>query len=175
MTDMKKILFLIIATGILLVSCEKEKIGTTETQKVAGHWMVTFDAIEEDGEIWEDPFGAGVCQILTYNTAKNVPTEMWVDDAETFWEFKLVVNLNYDAATFSTDDFVDNGYYPSQVKITDGKILYGAATTPSGMPADSIVFNVWFDDDDYADAGYWDHFRVSGYRRTGLAGDEPEH
>ena len=45
------------------------------------------------------------------------------------------------------------------VDVTDGKVLAGAATTPSGMPADSIVFFVNVQGDDtYKIAGfspYW--------------------
>ena len=170
---MKKILFLLIAAGVLWTSCEKEEISGTATQSVAGEWIVTFDGVKADGSMaYEDPFGMGHTHILTYNTAKNVPTEMWVDDNLNTWEFKVVVNLNYDAATFSTNDYVDNHAYESQVKITDGKVLFGAAKTPGGMPADSIVFHVWFDDDPYVAAGYWDHFKVSGYRYTGFVDDE---
>lgn len=68
------------------------------------------------------------------------------------------------------------------ITITDGKILNGAATTPSGMPADSIVFYVEFDDDYteddegnpvYVPEAYgFKNYRVSGYRYTGLANDD---
>ena len=70
------------------------------------------------------------------------------------------------------------------ITITDGKILNGAATTPSGMPADSIVFYVEFDDDyspvdetmtdyEYTPTLYgFKNYRVSGYRYTGLANDD---
>ena len=49
--------------------------------------------------------------------------------------------------------------------------MLGAATTPSGMPADSIVFIVTFDDDDYPEAFGYYGYRVSGYRYTGFAAD----
>ena len=166
---MKKILFLIMAAvGVFLTSCEKEKAGGTETQKIAGEWSVTFNGINADGSIDEDCFGIGYFNILTYNTEKNVPSEMWVDDEGNSWDFKVIADLDYNAGTFSTKDFVDNYSYDSQVKITDGKVLYGAAKTPSGMPADSIVFNVYFDDDDPGSLGY----QISGYRYTGLANDD---
>ena len=177
---MKKILFLIMAAvGVFLTSCEKEKAGGTETQKIAGEWSVTLDAVMADGSVaYEDIFGIGHFNILTYNTEKNVPTEMWVDDEDNSWGFKAIVNLDYNAATFSTADFVENfggdaiETPGAKVKIIDGKVLYGAAKTPSGMPADSIVFYVAFDDDDYpADYGY-ENYKISGYRYTGLANDD---
>jgi len=171
---MKKVLFLIMVVGAFLASCEKDKIGGTETQKIAGDWSVTVDAAAADGSVvYEDIFGMGHINILTYNTEKNVPNEMWVDDAGIFWDFQVLVNLDNANATFSTDnnDYVENNAYDSKVKITNGKVLYGAAKTPSGMPADSIVFYVSFDDDDYpAQYGYED-YKISGYRYTGFAND----
>lgn len=53
------------------------------------------------------------------------------------------------------------------MKITDGKILEGAALTPSGMPADSIVYMIQFDDDPDGLT-----YKVSGFRRTGFPADD---
>ena len=162
-----------IAGGVLMTSCQKDEIGGTATQKIAGEWVVTADAASADGSIAiEDPFGLGRFNIDTYNTGKNVPTEMWVDDNGNFWEFKIVADLDYTAAIFSTKDYVPNDYYDSKVKITGGKVLYGAAKTPSGMPADSIVFYVSFDDDDYPAKYGYENYKVSGYRYTGFANDD---
>jgi hypothetical protein len=170
---MKRIIFLTIVMAAFLASCEKDEIGGTATEKVAGTWSVSVDAVDAAGEVvFEDFFGIGHFNLLTYNTVKNVPTELWVDDGGNFWEFKVVVDLDYGAGLFSTKDFVDNHAYDSQVKISGGKVLYGAATTPSGMPADSIVFYVSFDDDTYPDDYGYENYKVSGYRYTGLANDE---
>jgi hypothetical protein len=165
---MRKILFLIAALSAFLTSCEKEEAGGTEIQKIAGDWLVTVDAVDANREIAiEDPYGIGHIHLYTYNTVRNVPTEMWVDDGDNFWEFKVIVDLDYIAGSFATRDFVDNHTYESKVKISDGKVLYGQATTPAGMPADSIVFYISFDDDDD-----YENYRVSGFRYTGLANDE---
>jgi hypothetical protein len=159
---------LIIALYVTLFSaCKKDEVGGTATQKTAGEWVVTADYVKVDGSLAIDPYQLGYFHIITYNTVKNVPTEMWVDDNGNFWEFKVVVDLDYNTATFSTNDYVENNYYDSNVKITDGKVLYGAAKTPSGMPADSIVFYASFDDDDPGVT-----YKISGYRYTGLANDE---
>lgn len=89
---------------------------------MAGDWWVTVNAFIDGKEV-EDPFGAGHLQMSTYNTASNSETEMWLDDLGNFWEYKLKVNVNYAARTFSTTGFVDNVTYESKVKITDGKVL----------------------------------------------------
>jgi hypothetical protein len=170
---MKKIIFLsIMLAGFFLTSCEKDEIGGTATESLAGEWYVTADAINADGSIWEeDLFGIGHFQIATYNTASNVSNELWVDDVENFWEFKIKTNSDAEALTFSAEN-ADNAYYDSKVTILNGKILLKAATTPSGIPADSIVFEVSFDDDTYpANYGY-SRYRISGYRYTGFTADE---
>jgi hypothetical protein len=165
--------------GISLSSCKKDDVGNTATVKIAGEWSVTMDAVDANGAVvYDDFFGIGYFNVLTYNTEKNIPTEMWVDDDGNSWGFKAVVNLDYEAATFSTKDFVQNYGTDSddnpdaQVKIINGKVLYGAAKTPSGMPADSIIFYVSFNDDTYpADYGF-ENYKISGYRYTGFANDD---
>ncbi len=62
---------------------------------------------------------------------------------------------------------IDNASYESQFEITDGKVLKDGAITPSGQPADSIVFYVKFDDD--TDNILW---KVSGFRRSGFPADD---
>ena len=105
--------------------------------------------------------------MYTYNTAANVPTEMWLEDGANFWDYKVKVNVDYNNRTFTTNDFIDNTSYDCKVKITDGKILEGAALTPSGMPADSIVYMIQFDDDPDGLT-----YKVSGFRRTGFPADD---
>ena len=75
--------------------------------------------------------------------------------------------VDYNNRTFTTNDFIDNTSYDCKVKITDGKILEGAALTPSGMPADSIVYMIQFDDDPDGLT-----YKVSGFRRTGFPADD---
>ncbi|MCC8197587.1 MAG: hypothetical protein LIP06_03180 [Tannerellaceae bacterium] len=170
---MKKIILLsIMIAGAFLTSCEKDKIGGTATESMAGEWYVTVDAMNADGSTWgEDPFGIGHFLIATYNTAANVESEIWVDDCEQFWDFKVKANADPGTLTFSVTD-AENEYYDCQVSVLDGKILLGAATTPSGMSADSIVFKVSFSDDTNTTNYGFDHYKISGYRYTGLANDD---
>ncbi len=169
---MKKLLYLTsIALCAIFTSCEKDEIGGTATEALAGQWYVVYDGVDENGEVtMEDPFGVGRTLLLTYNTSKNTPNEIFIDDLGNFWEYKVKVNSNASNLTFSANDSID--YYNGiTIDITDGKILKGATHTPSGAVADSIVFYVAFEDDEYIGA-YWDKIRVSGYRYTGLAADE---
>ena len=114
-----------------------------------------------------DPYGMGVILGITYNTVDNVADKMYVSDLGNFWDYKVVVNCDCNALTFSTDGDTQNEAYDCMVNIENGKMLPSAATTPSGMPADSLVYYVSFSDDD---PGM--RYKVSGYRRTGFAADE---
>lgn len=162
----KYITILFAAMAVMFTSCKKDfEPGGTEVEKMAGEWWVTATIIK-DGKDAEDA-GVGHFRMNTYNTASNVATEMWVDDGGNFWDYKLKVNVDYNNRTFSTNDFVNNVSYDCKVKITDGKVLKGMATTPSGMPADSIVYMIQFDDDEDALT-----YKVSGFRRTGFPADD---
>ena len=173
---MKKTIFLmIIAVAALFASCEKDEVGGTATESMAGEWYVNLDLLDENGDVWmsgEDFYGISRFLLLTYNTAANVETEMWVDDLANFWEFQVKVDIDQSTLTFSTDGEVANNYYDCNVTITDGKILYGATTTPSGAVADSIVFKVSFDDDPYPAYYGFSEYLISGFRYTGLDNDD---
>lgn len=160
--------------GISIVSCKKDDIGGTNGEATAGEWYVTVVAIDDAGNVVledDELFGLGHFHLDTYNTVANDPNEMWVDDNTNFWEFKGKVSVDPNTLTFSGTD-VQNQYYESKFSVSNGKILMKAATTPSGMPADSIVFDVAFDDDTNLPIGDAVSYRVTGYRYTGLPGDE---
>ena len=154
-----------------MTSCQKDEIGGTETQTMAGDWYVTADAIDSAGNVvYTDFFGLGHFHLDTYNTSSNSTTEMWINDNGNFWDFKAKMNIDLKAMTFQATD-TQNEAYDSKLTITEGKILYGAATTPSGMPADSIVFKVSFNDDTYPAKYGYKEYRVAGYRYTGFTKD----
>ncbi len=190
---MKKVLYF--ATTLLFclgaTSCEKEEVGGTATQDMAGQWYVQIDAVDESGTPingGEDYFGAGRIIMLTYCTAANTTSEMWIDDLGSFdlatlygyggypnYAFKCLSDINLNALTFSSSNAKNlaslNSYESDVYAITieDGKILKGAGRQNNGSPADSIVFYLkytndpWYPDDGYA------KYKVSGIRYSGLA------
>ncbi len=178
---MKKVLYAILALATLtLASCEKDPIGGTATEKMAGEWYVECIAVDADGEIVledADLFGIGKFWLNTFNTAANTTDSMWVGDVDgamgNIWDdngFQVKVGCNLANGTFSVAngfDIIDEDV----VNITDGKILFGAGKTPSGVQADSIVFDIAFGADPYAGA-YYDRLRITGIRYTGLAADD---
>ncbi|MDR0891050.1 MAG: hypothetical protein LBN24_00335 [Mediterranea sp.] len=160
-------ILLFAALAFAFTACDDDtEPGGTAVEKMAGDWWVTIDVLQ-DGQLQEDPYGLGHLRMSTYNTAANVPTEMWLDDEEHFWDYKVKVTVDYAKRTFSTDGFVENIKYDSKVKITDGKITAGAAVTPSGKPADKIEYKVEFDDDSNGLV-----YVVTGFRRTGFSADD---
>lgn len=156
---------LLLMAVVILGSCSKEDIPMTSTVDLAGEWMVTVDVIDGD-QVYEDGFGLGQMMWLTYNTNSNDGKQIWFDDLQSFWQFKVKLSCEVASRTFSGTD-ADNAYYDSKVSVTDGKITPNGAVTPSGMPADKIECYITFDDDE---DGY--KYYVHGYRRTGFVADE---
>jgi hypothetical protein len=172
---MKKVLYLLILiVSIALVSCEKEKIGGTATQALAGEWYVRLDCVDESGNVvytGEEFYGIGRFMLYTYNTAANKTNEIWIDDCGNFWEFKVKALAKIENLTFQANDAV-NDYYDCHVTIEDGKVTLNGAITPHGTTADAIEFYVSFDDDDSPLEYGFAKYKISGYRYTGFVQDE---
>ncbi|MCF0178987.1 MAG: hypothetical protein HUJ97_01900 [Bacteroidales bacterium] len=173
---MKKLLYsvAILATGIFASACNdtdlggpKDPVEMMATEALAGEWYVHMDGVDASGNVtMEDPFGVGTFELLTYNTAANVPTEMFIDDLENFWGMKGIVKCDVNNLTFSATA-AQELYNDITFDIIDGKVLIKAATSSYGHQVDSITFLVKYSDDDYI-GEYWDAMRISGYRRTGF-------
>ncbi|TXF77361.1 lipid-binding protein [Chryseobacterium sp.] len=150
----------------LVTSCDRvgdgdvsDDQGGTSTQEMAGDWYVKFTV---DGQ---DVYNFGYTLLTTYNTAANNGQEMWIDDHDNTYEYKVKTPINYSTKTFSGAN-LQNQSYDVAMTITEGKILKGAATTTGGNKSDSIVFKVEFADDPGT------IYTVGGYKRTGFAEDE---
>ncbi|MBO5251300.1 MAG: hypothetical protein J6B31_04815 [Bacteroidaceae bacterium] len=185
----KYISMFFIALSVSFTSCDTEtdeEPGGTAVEKMAGTWTVTFEqSVDEYNAIfnggsnpnlesmsaeelaqqnWADIYDTGKVSIMTSNTAANIPTEMWFIDNE-FWGTQVKCNVNYDERTFSCD--AQTAYEDCVVDIIGGKVLEGAATTPRGVPADSIIAYIKYSDDYYG----FTFMKVSGYRYTGYTED----
>jgi hypothetical protein len=83
---MKKIFYLAaLLTATTFVACEKDSVGGTATESMAGDWYCYVDAVDENDVTipgGENYFGfpTGRTHILTYNTSANGGSEMWVDN-----------------------------------------------------------------------------------------------
>ena len=137
---MKKVLYFA-ALLFLATACEKEDIENTAAVSMAGQWYCTVDAVDDNGNPitqtlagdpndGEDYFGVGRTLIMTYNTANNSASEMWVDNlgignfAEAYadyWEnygffptyaIKAKVSIDQNTLTFRSTDSenIGDGY-----------------------------------------------------------------
>ena len=170
---MKKILYSLFLLFFVLASgCEDFDPGGTATQNLSGDWWVKVE-MNDNGtwiDLTDEWIGVERIMITTYNTAANVPTEIFVDDNHNFWEFKGKVKADAANYTFGSSDPVTNlSYDDSEFTVTDGKVLKGAGRSRTGVVTDSITFMIKFNDD----SDEFD-YRFSGHRRTGFTEDEYE-
>lgn len=164
---MKKItLFFAALASLAMVSCGKFEVENTATVDLAGNWMCSIYAYA-DGE-WEPYYEA---EYITYNTAANVGTEMWINDEGNFWDTLNKVDCNVNNLTFGTEGKeYENHSYESNVKIWNGKVTKAGCTAP-GTPTtcNKIEFMIAFDDDKDV---YSTTYYVVGYERTGFPEDD---
>ena len=159
---MKKVLYL--ATLLLCMAftaCEKEEIGGTAAESLAGEWYVQANMLDDDGSVIEDPYGLGRFHILTYNTSANNPSEIWIDDSKNFWDFKVKAAGDINSLTFSASN-VQNVSYDCTLNITNGKIIKNGGFQNNGSPADYITMDIEFSDDPGT------IYRLEGVRYSGL-------
>ena len=175
---MKKILTILAFAAALLTSCSKFHVENTATVNLAGNWMCSIYA--SDGTNWVPVEEA---EFLTYNTADNVPTEMWIDDGKGFWDTACKIDANNSGYSFgkSGKEYLD--YYNDVAQlIWGGKVTVDGAKAPGTKSVvDKIEFYMAFSDDDYDgddtthDAAldpYCCAYYVVGYRRTGFPEDD---
>lgn len=167
----KNILIAFVLLIAVLYSCQEEyEPGGTAVQEMAGTWTVYYN----HPVFGEDPFGSGLTQLYTYNTSSNSETEFWLSDLGHFWDFKVKVPINLSNLTFGTTDTLINAVddYDIKVIVRNGKIIKNAATPPSGLPVDSIYFEIWFEDLEGSTGIASDTLLVGGFRYTGWPEDE---
>ena len=144
----------------VMTSCDSDPSDTdtnpggTAVKKMCGDWIVTAYTCENQGDVanidnWEwEELGSFSNYLLTYNTAANKSTEMWVDDngelalSETDdYSHKVKVNVKYGKRTFSVENAA-NEYTANAITIIGGKVLHNAARNANNVMVDSIVYYV---------------------------------
>mgnify|MGYP001766125008 CR=1 FL=1 len=171
---MKNYILILLAAVFMLYSCDlKDDFENEESAvvKMAGEWYVHYD----HPVYGLDPFAVGYTSIITYNTSADDGNEMWINDEGNFWTFRVKTPVNLTALTFGSQDTIINNIdgYDIKALIRNGKIIEKASTRPSGAIADSIYFELWFEDLEGSTGIASDTLIVSGYRRTGFLEDEP--
>lgn len=146
--------FFIAIALILLSSCKKElpTVGGTSAQSMANEWWVTFTL---NGQ---DVFNLGHQKITTYNTANN-DNNMWVDDLQHLWQFKVKTPADFKNLSFGVSH-AQNQYYNITVDIMNGKVFPLKGHSKTGNVTDSIYFQTRFSDDST------NVYTISGTART---------
>ncbi|MGQ8338852.1 lipid-binding protein [Sunxiuqinia sp. A32] len=158
-------IYLILAVA-LLASCDKKE----------DYEQINSNAMEAAGEWWVDyndgTGGSGYYKLHTYNTASDLGDTIWIDDVDEFWVYKVKCPVNIEDLTFSGTGLTsvalwDGEPYDITVNITNGKIIKNAVTNlASGVTADSIYFEIEFEDDPGT------IYQAAGFRKTGFVEDE---
>lgn len=146
-------------------SCENQgyddyDAGSYPTEALNGEWYI--DISDEAGNLY-------VTHALhkTYDDKGNlfITDRVGSSDDFTGWWTETQLDYNLENLTFSATES-PNTADGSVVTITEGKILKGAAHSPSGVVVDSIYFKGVFDYDPETVLIF------SGFRRTGFEEDE---
>lgn len=156
----------------ILSSCEKDapEVEYTATYPVSGEWWVTYK-VETSPGVFEDVYHVGYTPLLTYNTAANKPTEIWVDDEGNFWNYKVKSSLDMNQLSFGVNEAPNKALdgdepYDITVSIKDGKVFKNGGLSKTKVKTDSIYFKIEFSD------APGDVYHVSGHRRTGFLEDD---
>lgn len=164
---MKKIFAIIAISLAALVSCNKFEVENTATVNLAGNWMCTVYGDDGTGN-W-GPLGGA--EFITYNTAANVSTEIWIDDQKAFWSTFCKIDANNSGYSFGKEgkEYLD-GYNDVGQLIWGGKVSVDGAKAPgTESVVDKIEFFIAFADDT---TPYCSPYYVVGYRRTGFPEDD---
>jgi len=171
------LIFLAIAffSAFAFTSCNDVKPGGTAAESMAGEWV----AYSSDFDM--------SFTLKTSNTSNNESNKIIITDrsasgsAAGFWGFTVRADCDLAAKTFSCTN-VDNEFWtetagvytPYEIKISirNGKITEKAVELPSGVKADKIEFEIWFQD--IGDAGAPDDYfcKIVGYRTSGFYEDD---
>ncbi len=142
-----------------------EEAGGTNIQQMCGYWDVIWYAVDANGadvDVWTNG------TIFTYNRADNGTSQMWIDDQQTYWAFQFLVDIDFNAKTFTAAERNYDAAGTGKAVLTNGKIMLGAGKNLHGMPCDSISFEISFSDDEYPAKYGFDHYRVEGLKHSGF-------
>jgi len=169
------ILVITFLSAFSFTSCEKIEPGGTNVEAMCGEWIAYSPDFHHE------------FHLKTSNTANNDADKIIVTDRTAagtgagFWGFTVKAGCDLTAKTFSCTN-IENEYWtevggvykPYEIKISirNGKITEKAIELPSGVLADKIELEIWFED--IADEGLpADYFcKIVGYRISGFDEDD---
>lgn len=157
---MKKYLILIFAVfSMIFSSCDKKAEYVEIDSKVvdaAGEWWIKFSKAN---------YETGYLKVLTFNTAADIATEMWISDNGNWKNVKVKCPVNISDLTFSGTN-LDNTTNTMTVTIKNGKITKDGGLSTTGNITDKISFEIELS----TEPGVT--YQAEGTRKTGFVEDE---
>ena len=155
--------------GLGFASCSvvtDEPAGGTAVEKMAGHWVVTIDVYDDEGNLlYEDPYDMGEWDMYTYNTAADDADQMWLSDGGNFWDYTLKVPIDLNSMTFSVNHgfMYNDGEEDQFCTISNGRIIQNGGVNVNGKPTDAIEYDITFTDDPYEFVYHIHGVRYAGF------------
>ncbi len=157
---MKKYLILLfVVFSIVFSSCDKKAEYIEINSQVvdaAGEWWIKFS---------KTGYESGYYKVLTFNTAADVATEMWLSDNGNWKNIKVKCPVNVSDLTFSGKNLV-NTTSSITVTVKNGKITKDGGLSTSGNVTDKIYFEIELS----IEPGVT--YKAEGTRKTGFVEDE---
>lgn len=157
---MKKYLIYMLAfVSVILSSCdEKEDYDQINSQVVeaSGEWWIKFSKTD---------YETGYLKVLTFNTADDVATEMWIWDKGNWKNIKFKCPVDVSNLTFGGSN-LDNTNSDVTITVANGKIEKDGGLSTAGNVTDKISFEISFSDEPGV------VYQAVGTRKTGFVEDE---
>ena len=157
---MKKYLIVIfVVFSTIFSSCDKkaEYIEIdSQVVEAAGEWWIKFS---------KAGYETGYLKVITFNTAADIATEMWISDKGNWKNIKVKCPVNIPDLTFGGTGLV-NATTSMTVTLKNGKITKGGGLSTSGLVTDKISFEIELS----TEPGLT--YKAEGTRKTGFLEDE---
>jgi hypothetical protein len=134
---------------------EYEQINS-QVMEASGEWWIKFS---------KTGYETGYLKVLTFNTAADVATEMWISDNGNWKNIKVKCPVNIENLTFAGTNLA-NAATSMTVVIKNGKITKGGGLSTSGVVTDKISFEIELS----SEPGVT--YKAEGTRKTGFVEDE---
>jgi hypothetical protein len=134
---------------------EYEQINS-QVMEASGEWWVKFSKVD---------YETGYLKVLTFNTADDVATQMWMADRSNWKGFQFKCPVNAADLTFSGSSLTDINS-EATIVVSNGKIEKGAGLSTTGNVTDKITFEIQFSDEPGVT------YQAVGTRKTGFIEDE---
>ncbi len=157
---MKKYLILLfVVFSMVFLSCDKkaEYIEIdSQVVEAAGEWWIKFS---------KAGYETGYLKVITFNTAADIATEMWLSDKGNWKDIKVKCPVNISDLTFGGTGLV-NATTSMTVTVKNGKITKGGGLSTSGVVTDKISFEIELSTEPSIT------YKAEGTRKTGFIEDE---